>query len=119
MDAAAAQSIPHNRPPKLGPEPTLISRRQVDALYSILEAVTRGLDELGVPYILTGGSLLGAVRQHSILFCDDDVDLAIVETDTDGRSMYERARQQLPALLGDEYRYSARPWEGGGRSGLL
>ena len=100
---------------KLGPEPTLLSRRQVDALYSLLGAVTDALKKLEIPYILTGGSLLGAIRQHSILFCDDDVDLAILESeDTDSRSsMYERAKSQLPLLLGDEYQYSIRPWEGG------
>ncbi|KAL7541400.1 hypothetical protein ACHAWF_006925 [Thalassiosira exigua] len=98
------------KPPKLGPKPTLLSRRQVDALYSLLEAVTNGLKQLGVPYILTGGSLLGAIRQHSILFCDDYVDLAIL---SDGEEMYERVKSQLPDLLGREYLYSVRPWEGG------
>ena len=51
--------------PKIGPEPTLISRRQVDSLYSILEATTNALNQLEIPYILTGGSLLGAIRQNS------------------------------------------------------
>ena len=36
-----------------------------------VSAVTNGLKQLEVPYILTGGSLLGAIRQHSILFCDE------------------------------------------------
>eukprot|EP00584_Thalassiosira_punctigera_P007179 CAMPEP_0172536504 /NCGR_PEP_ID=MMETSP1067-20121228/8260_1 /TAXON_ID=265564 ORGANISM="Thalassiosira punctigera, Strain Tpunct2005C2" /NCGR_SAMPLE_ID=MMETSP1067 /ASSEMBLY_ACC=CAM_ASM_000444 /LENGTH=865 /DNA_ID=CAMNT_0013321593 /DNA_START=47 /DNA_END=2641 /DNA_ORIENTATION=- len=97
--------------PKLGPEPTLLSRRQVDALYSLLEAVAGGLKQLEIPYILTGGSLLGAIRQHSILFCDDDIDLAILESDDGG--MYERAKSKLPSLLGAEYQYTFRPWEGG------
>ena len=39
------------KPPKLGPDPTLLSRRQVDALYSLLEAVTHGLNQLGIPYL--------------------------------------------------------------------
>ena len=30
---------------------------------------------------MTGGSLLGAVRQHSILFCDDDIDVTIIDRD--------------------------------------
>ena len=79
-------------------------------LYKVLSAVTEGLDRLKVPYIMTGGSLLGAIRQKSILFCDDDIDLAIVE-----ESSYELARESLPAILGDEFHYSIRPWEGGDR----
>ena len=93
---------------KPGPDPTLISRRQVDALYDILSAVTRAFHQLDIPYILTGGSLLGAVRQHSILFCDDDIDLAIL-----GEKNYERVVSELPLILGDAYQYSIRCWEGG------
>ena len=85
----------------------------MDALYSLLEAVTDGLKQLDIPYILTGGSLLGAIRQHSILFCDDDIDLAILESDDEEDSMYERAISQLPDILGDEYQYTIKPWEGG------
>ena len=80
---------------KPGPEPTLISRRQVDALYEVLLAVTGALNQLDIPYIVTGGSLLGAIRQHSILFCDDDIDLAILEEHN-----YERAKSQLQSILG-------------------
>lgn len=36
---------------------------------------------LGVPYLLVAGSLLGAVRSRSLLFCDDDVDIAVFEED--------------------------------------
>ena len=85
----------------------------MDALYSLLEAVADGLKQLDIPYILTGGSLLGAIRQHSILFCDDDIDLAILESQDEEDSMYERAISQLPAILGDEYQYTIKPWEGG------
>jgi hypothetical protein len=44
-------------------------------------AIKTALDALGVEYIVTGGSLLGAVRQHSILFCDDDIDVTIIDPD--------------------------------------
>lgn len=96
--------------PSMGPEPVLISRTQIDALYTILEAVAHALDTLQVPWILTGGSLLGSVRQHSILFTDDDVDLAII-----GQDNHRRVAKQLPGLLGDEFQYAQNVWEGGDR----
>jgi cytidyltransferase-like protein len=99
--------------PKLGPEPTLLSRKEVDALYETLQAVLRALQKLGVDAIVTGGSLLGAVRQHSILFCDDDIDLTVIDYDS---SVYDRIVQpQLQQVLGDDYIYQIRPWEGGDR----
>ena len=100
--------------PKMGPEPTILSRKEVDALYETLEAVTCALSKLGVDYIVTGGSLLGAIRQHSILFCDDDIDITIIDSTGD---MYEQVVQpNLQATLGtDDYQYQIRPWEGGDR----
>ena len=98
----------------LGPEPTLISRKEVDVLYETLAAVRDALDRLGVDYIVTGGSLLGAVRQHSLLFCDDDIDVTIIDTvDEHGTTAYERVSQRLGAELGDDFTYTIRPWEGG------
>ena len=99
---------------KIGPPPVLISRSEVDALYEILDHVRNALDTLGVEYIVTGGSLLGAVRQHSILFCDDDIDIAILEQN-ETSSSYDRVSAQLGDLLGPDYSYSIRPWEGGDR----
>ncbi|CAN0160607.1 unnamed protein product, partial [Ectocarpus fasciculatus] len=83
-------------------------------LYEILQAVVRALSQLGVDYLVTGGSLLGAVRQHSILFCDDDIDIAIIENDCT-RSSYDRTAANLQQLLGEEFVYIVRPWEGGDR----
>jgi cytidyltransferase-like protein len=99
--------------PKLGPEPTLLSRKEFDALYEMLEVVLGALKDLSVDAIVTGGSLLGAIRQHSILFCDDDIDLTII--DYDG-SVYESIiRPKLQDALGGSYLYQIRPWEGGDR----
>lgn len=98
----------------MGPEPTLLSRKEVDALYETLHAILEALRELRVEYIVTGGSLLGAIRQHSILFCDDDIDIAIIERACEGEGgAYERVRERLGALLGEAYIYSVRPWPGG------
>lgn len=95
-----------------GPEPVLISRKEVEALYDTLDAVTKALKQLQVQYIVTGGSLLGAIRQHSILFCDDDIDIAIID-DTQDLSVYQKVSDELQGLLGNEYRYLVKPWEGG------
>jgi cytidyltransferase-like protein len=94
-----------------GPDPVLISRKEVDALYEILDAVTAALNKLGVDYIVTGGSLLGAVRQHSVLFCDDDIDIAIIENST-GTSAYDTVSANLAETLGPAFAYKIRPWEG-------
>jgi hypothetical protein len=68
----------------------------MDAVYEILEAVVAALNSFEIAYILMGGSLLGAVRQHSILFTDDDVDIAIIERTA---SCYPRVREHLPCRL--------------------
>ena len=96
-----------------GCDPTLLTRKEVDALYDTLNAVTSALATLEVDYIVTGGSLLGAIRQHSILFCDDDIDIAII--DRVDRDDYDLVSSHLQRLLGDDYIYSIKPWEGGDR----
>jgi cytidyltransferase-like protein len=81
-------------------------------LYTTFKAVIEALDSLeNVEYIVTGGSLLGAIRQHSILFCDDDIDIAIIERQ--GHE-YEQVSSNLGRLLGNNYTFS-RPWEAGDR----
>ena len=117
---------------KLGPEPTLLSRKEVDALYETLEAVKTALDKLNVDYIVTGGSLLGAIRQHSILFCDDDIDIAIIDYEYyeeeegeeeevqegkgKGGGIYKtKVLPNLQNYLGNDYIYQIKPWDGGDR----
>ena len=97
--------------PKIGPEPTLLSRKEVDALYETLSIIQHHLNALNIRFIVTGGSLLGAIRQHSILFCDDDVDIAIIDED----DAYDKVRLHLPSMLSDDYQYQKEPWPGGDR----
>jgi len=91
------------------PEPLLLSRREVDELYELLEVLFEAFESLNIPYILIGGSLLGAIRSKSILFNDDDIDIAIIDdrlssnhewddTNDDG-TVYDRLKQYLPDLL--------------------
>ena len=106
--------------PKLGPNPTMLSRKEIDTLYDTFEAIIHALNTLNVDYIVTGGTLLGAIRQHSILFCDDDIDIAIIERGGDGcdggsssASAYSKVQENLQSLLGKAYQYQIKPWEGG------
>jgi len=131
-------------PPKLGPEPLLLSRKEVDALYETFRCVIWALQQLQVEYVVTGGTLLGAVRQHSILFCDDDIDIAILDPEGDSGQVYAKVKSQLQLVLDEQaeededgdkndeckgtrkgnsskktnsgkYQYQIRPWEGGDR----
>jgi cytidyltransferase-like protein len=106
------------KPPPLGPEPTLLRRKEMDLLYVLLEATVRALDDLRIDYIVTGGSLLGAVRQASILFCDDDADISILDPHADDptRSVYTtRLHPHLATALGPEFQFKQGAWEGGDR----
>ena len=90
-----------------GPTPVCIAGKEVDALYDALGLIQAAFAAAEIPWVLTGGSALGAVRSESILFCDDDIDLAVV-----GRCHLERARAALRGLPG--LRHAAA----GGRNGL-
>ena len=46
---------------------------------------------------------------QSILFVDDDIDIAIIDVD----GAYDRVVAGLANVLGADYTFSVRPWEGG------
>ena len=56
------------------PKPLLLQQKEVDALYDALSSTLHCLSSLSRPirYSLCAGTLLGAVRSASLLFCDDD-----------------------------------------------
>lgn len=53
----------------------------VDDLFQSLCSVHEILESLGVEYVISGGTLLGAVRQHDLLDNDTDWDVEIIDTD--------------------------------------
>ena len=53
----------------------------VNELYDLLQIVICELDKSKTEYIITGGTLLGAVRHGGLIPWDDDADLAILNKD--------------------------------------
>ncbi|GMI04188.1 hypothetical protein TrVE_jg7041 [Triparma verrucosa] len=102
--------MPSSSVPPLGPAPLLLNNKQISALYKTLKAIRDALKNLNVEWIVTGGSLLGAVRQEGMLFCDDDIDIAILSTES-----REMVRQSIQSELGRDYHFKADAWEGGDR----
>lgn len=62
-------------------------------ILSVLQEVTRVLDELQIPYFMQGGTMLGAIRHNGFIPWDDDVDLGIRRAD------YDRLLREVSARL--------------------
>jgi hypothetical protein len=86
-------------------KPTVFTQKEIDKLYDLYEILSEALDSLGIKYTLIAGSLLGAVRSRSILFNDDDIDVAVF-SDED----YLRVVEELPPLISERAWYKKRPW---------
>lgn len=93
--ARTMESSPTRNEPELL---ILLTRSEVNALYELLELIVFVLDELKIEYIVVGRSLLGAVRSESILFNDDDVEIAVID---DGYS-YDQLKVAFPDALSRE-----------------
>lgn len=74
-------------------------------LLSMTEDVISACNNLEIPYFLTEGSCLGAVRHKGMIPWDDDIDIAIPET------YVERFINELPLKLGKTY-YIKQQFEG-------
>lgn len=82
----------------------LLRQAEIDALYDVLDLVDRALRRCSVEYCLIAGSLLGAVRSKSILFCDDDVDIAVIDVNA------ARVALENDADLARLASFKRRPW---------
>eukprot|EP00933_Yihiella_yeosuensis_P039614 TRINITY_DN3369_c0_g1_i1.p1 TRINITY_DN3369_c0_g1~~TRINITY_DN3369_c0_g1_i1.p1 ORF type:complete len:294 (-),score=53.61 TRINITY_DN3369_c0_g1_i1:157-1038(-) len=61
-------------------DPQILEAKQI-ALLGLLRATVERLDKASVPYWITGGTLLGALRHRGFIPHDDDVDLECFESD--------------------------------------
>ena len=63
----------------------------------ILGELDRVCRELDIPYVVYGGTAIGAVRHQGFIPWDDDVDVCLARRD------YERFLREAPAVLGAEF----------------
>ncbi len=67
-------------------------------ILGILEPLHRYLSENKIPYFISGGTLLGAVRHKGFIPWDDDMDIALP------RKYYDRLLKELPEQLPEDFR---------------
>lgn len=68
-----------------------------DELLSILKDVKIVCDEYGIDYMLSGGTLLGAIRHQGFIPWDDDIDIMML------RSEYERFIDKFRSAFPEKY----------------
>lgn len=68
-----------------------------EALTSILAEFGRVCAEIGTPYVVYGGTAIGAVRHRGFIPWDDDADVCMLRPD------YERFLAEAPQLLGEGF----------------
>lgn len=78
-------------------DPVLLSGIQ-RATTKVLGELHRVCAELDLPYVVCGGTAIGAVRHQGFIPWDDDADIYMPRAD------YERFLAEAPAVLGGDYR---------------
>ena len=80
---------------KYNPEGSLLRQMQERMLH-VFQAIDAICQRHGIPYWLSGGSMLGAVRHQGFIPWDDDLDLEMLRPD------FERLMKILPEELPDD-----------------
>lgn len=78
----------------------LIHQAELDTL----KAFVKVCEQLGMPYIATGGTLLGAIRHHGFIPWDDDLDVAMLRSD------YETFLAKAPEILASQPYFLQTPF---------
>jgi hypothetical protein len=88
-------------------DPLLLDKKSVDALYDLLGVVMDCFSALQIEFVLVAGSALGCCRSRSLLFCDDDIDVAVIDADL----QWEKVQVGLAAKLKEKKAcFVKRPW---------
>lgn len=61
--------------------PKLLSQKQIDELYRLMNVTDKVLTEKKIPYFISCGTLLGSVRNKGFITWDNDIDIGIFEKD--------------------------------------
>ena len=73
---------------------------EITDMYRLIQIVAAKLDEHGVRWFVTCGTLLGAVRHGGLIPWDDDADIGVVIDGDADREAFERACDELRDGLG-------------------
>jgi phosphorylcholine metabolism protein LicD len=70
-----------------------VHHRDNKKLYRMMQRINDALQELKIPYWITGGTLLGAVRHSGVIPWDDDLDICVMQDRLS--KLKRRASQQV------------------------
>lgn len=85
------------------PTSSLLTDTQVNQLYQMLKDFDDVMAQHGIPYVIEGGTLLGAVRHGGLMAWDDDVDVHV--QDKHEARLLSKAAPHLKRLGYDVYAF--------------